>query len=145
MVQSRADEIRLELRIMIDVEHARTAIDIGAEWARLGLETLGAVTIVVGALSAAYVMLRSAFAREHASFTNARFILARYLALALEFQLAADVLETAIAPEWTKIGQLAAIAAIRTALNYFLNRELVEDRSTIPTGSSTADAATTQA
>jgi uncharacterized membrane protein len=41
------------------------------------------------------------------------------------------VLETAIAPEWSKIGQLAAIATIRTALNYFLGRELREEREQI--------------
>lgn len=46
------------------------------------------------------------------------------LALALELLLAADILATAIAPTWDDIGKLAAIAAIRTALNYFLEREL---------------------
>jgi uncharacterized membrane protein len=64
----------------------------------------------------------------HIHFTSTRFTLARYLALALEFQLASDILETAISPEWQKIGELAAIAAIRTALNYFLTRELKEGR-----------------
>ena len=52
---------------------------------------------------------------------------ARWLALALEFELGADVLRTAIAPTWSDIGQLAAIAAIRTLLNYFLQQEI--DRS----------------
>jgi len=33
---------------------------------------------------------------------------------------------SAIAPTWDDIGQLAAIAAIRTFLNYFLERDLVE-------------------
>jgi uncharacterized membrane protein len=42
----------------------------------------------------------------------------------LEFQLAADILSTAIAPSWDRIGKLAAIAVIRTALNYFLVLEL---------------------
>ena len=52
------------------------------------------------------------------------------LALALEFLLGADILETAVAPTWNDIGQLAAIAILRTALNYFLERELrhVENR-----------------
>ena len=116
---------------MSSIEQATAAIDLAAEWARLLLETFGALTIVLGALSAASGLGRSFLARQHASFTNARFILARYLALALEFQLAADVLETAIAPEWTKIGQLAAIGAIRTALNYFLSRELREERAKV--------------
>ena len=44
--------------------------------------------------------------------------------LALEFALAADIARTAIAPNWQDIGQLAAIAAIRTVLNYFLGKDL---------------------
>jgi uncharacterized membrane protein len=116
---------------MTGIEQASQAIDLAAEWARLFLETLGALTIVIGAASTVYSLVRSLVAREHMSFTNARFILARYLALAIEFQLAADVLETAIAPAWTKIGQLAAIATIRTALNYFLSRELREERAQV--------------
>ena len=47
-----------------------------------------------------------------------------WLVLALEFLLAADVLRTAISPTWTDIGQLAAIAAIRTFLNYFLGLDV---------------------
>ncbi|MFD7772049.1 DUF1622 domain-containing protein [Streptomyces sp. NPDC059787] len=50
------------------------------------------------------------------------------MALGLEFQLAGDVLRTAIAPSFTEIGQLAAI---RTALNYFLSREIANERAEI--------------
>jgi uncharacterized membrane protein len=46
------------------------------------------------------------------------------VAIALELLLGADVLATAVAPSWNDIGQLAAIACIRTALNYFLEKEL---------------------
>lgn len=46
------------------------------------------------------------------------------LTIALELLLAADILATAIAPTWNEIGKLAAIATLRTALNYFLEREL---------------------
>ena len=53
-----------------------------------------------------------------------RLKLGRWLALALEFELAADILRTAVAPTWSEIGQLAAIAALRTALNFFLQREI---------------------
>jgi uncharacterized membrane protein len=55
---------------------------------------------------------------------GARLRLARSLALGLEFLLAADIMRTAVAPTWTEIGQLAAIAALRTALNVFLQREI---------------------
>jgi uncharacterized membrane protein len=49
---------------------------------------------------------------------------ASWIILALEFALGADIVRSAIAPTWDDIGQLAAIAAIRTVLNYFLEREV---------------------
>ena len=59
-----------------------------------------------------------------------RLQLGRSLALALEFLLGADILRTAVEPSWEEIGRLAAIAAIRTALNYFLQVEIeLEARS----------------
>lgn len=49
---------------------------------------------------------------------------AAWILLSLEFALAADIVRSAIAPTWDDIGQLAAIAAIRTLLNFFLARDL---------------------
>jgi len=49
---------------------------------------------------------------------------AAWLVLALEFELGADIIRTAIAPTWNDIGQLAAIALIRTFLNFFLGRDI---------------------
>jgi uncharacterized membrane protein len=46
------------------------------------------------------------------------------VAVALELLLGADVLATAVAPSWDDIGKLAAIAILRTALNFFLEKEL---------------------
>jgi uncharacterized membrane protein len=47
-----------------------------------------------------------------------------WLVLGLEFELAADIVETVISPEWIDIAQLGAIAVIRTFLNYFLEKDL---------------------
>lgn len=65
---------------------------------------------------------------------DVRLKLGRWLAVALEFELAADILRTAVAPTWTEIGQLAAIAVLRTALNYFLQQEIdkAEARRSVP-------------
>lgn len=51
---------------------------------------------------------------------------AMWIVLALEFALAADIVRTAIAPTWDDIGRLGAIALIRTALNYFLEKDMEE-------------------
>lgn len=53
-----------------------------------------------------------------------RLSLGRWLALALEFELAADILRTAVAPTWNEIGQLGAIVVLRTVLNFFLQLEI---------------------
>jgi uncharacterized membrane protein len=55
------------------------------------------------------------------------------LTVSLELLLAADILATAIAPTWDDIGKLAAIATLRTALNYFLARELATTPKNIET------------
>ncbi len=54
---------------------------------------------------------------------------ARWLVAALTFQLAADIIETSITEDWTSIGPIAAVAVIRTFLNYFLERDLEKTRA----------------
>jgi uncharacterized membrane protein len=93
------------------------------------VEACGAVIIGVGAIWAfvrlVFIGVRS---RQMADIVPVRLGLGRALTMGLEFQLAADVLRSAVAPSFHDIGQLAAIAAIRTALNYFLSREIAEER-----------------
>lgn len=93
------------------------------------VEGAGAVVVFVGAIVGfvrfVIVAVRD---REPERFVPVRLDIGRYLLLGLEFQLAGDILRTAIAPTLTQIGELAAIAAIRTALNFFIGREIIEER-----------------
>ena len=93
------------------------------------VETCGAAVIIIGAVWAfarfLWVGLRR---RDTSAFIPVRLTLGRFLALGLEFQLASDVLRTAVAPSFRELGQLAAVAAIRTVLNYFLGKEIAEER-----------------
>src|SRR5262245_42044059 len=52
-----------------------------------------------------------------------------WLLLGLEFELAADIIESVISPTWQDIGELGAIAVIRTFLNYFLEKDLEDAES----------------
>jgi uncharacterized membrane protein len=99
------------------------------QWLRLIVETTGAVIIGLGIIAAGYQFVRALVPPQLETFNRVRLTLARFLALALEFQLGADILSTAIAPSWDQIGKLGAIAVIRTALNYFLMREMREERT----------------
>ncbi|HET9900297.1 MAG TPA: DUF1622 domain-containing protein [Actinomycetes bacterium] len=96
------------------------------------IEAAGALVIFVGAVLAFVRFIVFAVRDRRTEFlTPIRLSLARYLTLGLEFQLAGDILRTAIAPTFQEIGQLAAIAAIRTALNYFVGREIRQERAEI--------------
>lgn len=97
------------------------------QWLRLGVETIGAVLVGIGVLLALAQLARVLASRRSGDFKTVRLTLARYLALALEFQLGADILSTAVAPSWDQIGKLGAIAVIRTGLNYFLAIEMREE------------------
>lgn len=102
---------------------------IGAvQWLKLGVELVGALIIALGIVVAGRLLVRALWARRTADFTAIRLTLSRYLALALEFQLGADILSTSIAPSWDQIGRLGAIAVIRTALNFFLSKEMEQER-----------------
>jgi uncharacterized membrane protein len=59
---------------------------------------------------------------------------ARLLVGGLTFQLAADIIETAISTTWESLGRIAVIAVIRTFLNYFLEKDVSRrDARTRPT------------
>ena len=97
-------------------------------WLKIFVEMTGAIIIALGVIFAAVEFVKVLFSKTGGNYTSVRLLLARYLALALEFQLGADILSTAIAPSWDQIGKLGVIAVIRTALNYFLSREMEQER-----------------
>lgn len=90
------------------------------------IELAAAVIIGLAAIEATIQAVGLFFRRHVAADAKEelRLRLGRWLAVALEFELAADILRTAIAPTLRDIELLAAIAAIRTALNYFLEKEI---------------------
>ncbi|RZA34921.1 MAG: DUF1622 domain-containing protein [Lysobacteraceae bacterium] len=111
-------------------EHVEGRVQAAVEWLRLFVEALGALVIAVGIAMVVLGLLRHLLLDRGGSFGPIRLRFARYLTLALELQLAADILSTSVAPTWDRIGKLAAIAVIRTALNYFLSKELQAEGAT---------------
>ena len=98
-------------------------------WLAAGVE--GAAALVIG-LAAIEAFLRALLLFIPGRLTSdepdakeaVRLKLGRWLAVALELELGADILRTAVAPTWTEIGQLGAIVVLRTALNFFLQKEI---------------------
>lgn len=89
-----------------------------------GVELIGAAIVLLGVLITAVIYVLSETRIRPVPYEHIRLVLGRFLALGLEFQLAADILKTAVSPTFDDIAMLGAIAAIRTVLNYFLAKEI---------------------
>ena len=96
--------------------------------ARLILEGISVLCIITGLLATVKLIVRRPEILRDLPFFKLRLCLGSWLALALEFQLGADILATTIAPTLQALGKLAAIAIIRTFLNYFLGKEIEKER-----------------
>ena len=91
------------------------------------VELAGALVVLGGVGRSFYHFLRTFIkkADRHGLHTGPQRIESgQYIIMGLEFQVAADVLKTAISPNWNDIGLLAALIGLRSVLNYLLERDL---------------------
>lgn len=102
------------------------ALRVASEHAALVIKAVAVLVVTWGAIEAAIGCISLIVGRQTGH--GARKAVWRrfgvWLVLGLEFELAADIVETVISPEWIDIAQLGAIAVIRTFLNYFLEKDL---------------------
>jgi uncharacterized membrane protein len=101
----------------------------------LAVETVAVLIIAFGAIQALLSTLSPLIGRPTGEGWRKRVWVqfGIWLLLGLQFALSADIVRSAISPTWNDIGQLAAVAAIRTFLNYFLERDVMEQRETAST------------
>jgi uncharacterized membrane protein len=93
------------------------------------IDGLALIIVVVGTLEAFVSGLRLVLgSRSGHQRRDVWLRYGRWLVAGLTFQLAADIIESSITTGWEALGRLAAIAVIRTFLNYFLERDLTEIR-----------------
>jgi uncharacterized membrane protein len=93
------------------------------------IDALALVVIVVGTVEAFFGGLRAMLASPSGHERRDIWLrYARWLVAGLSFQLATDIIETSITTSWEAVGRIAAVALIRTFLNYFLDRDLAEVR-----------------
>lgn len=91
------------------------------------LESVSVICVLFGLYKTAQLAI--SLNRRHSPnrrfpFNKIRLRFGVWLALALEFQLGADIVGTTVAPTLETLGKLALIAVIRTFLNYFLSKEI---------------------
>lgn len=91
------------------------------------LEAISVVCVIAGLIKTLQLAIARVRRHRHNTpypFNKIRLHFGTWLALALEFQLASDILATTIEPTSDELIQLVIIAVIRTFLNYFLGKEL---------------------
>src|SRR5262245_60644266 len=102
---------------------------LATEYAIVAIDSLAFLVIVIATVDVVVRALRaelSGASRHDKRDVWLRY--ARFLIVALTFQLAADIVESSISTSWEAIGRLAAVAVIRTFLEYFLDRDIAEVR-----------------
>ena len=101
-----------------------------AHYVALGVEAIAILIIAFGSLQAVVNSIRLALVWNVSNIQMRAVWLqfAHWLVAALTFQLAADIVNTSFAPTWDELGRLGVIAAIRTFLSFFLDREVENTR-----------------
>ena len=92
------------------------------------IDALALVVIVVGTVEAFIRGVGVLLAADGHHRRDVWLRYARWLVAGLTFQLAADIIETSIRSDWESIARIGAVGVIRTFLNYFLERDVVEVR-----------------
>jgi uncharacterized membrane protein len=94
---------------------------------RLALEALSVLCVVAGVVATfrlAWSFQPFLRQRGHRPASTIRLTFGSWLSMALEFQLAADIVATTTSPSGQNLIQLGVVAVIRTFLNLFLSREI---------------------
>jgi len=102
-------------------------VRLSAGYVAVSIELVGIVVVTIGTLQATVAVGRMlvtpmSYADRHQAWLKYM----HWLAAGLTFQLAGDIVHSAVAPTWDDIGKLAAIATVRTFLNYYLERDIKE-------------------
>lgn len=111
------------------LESITTGLDLFGELTERVLNAFSLFFIVAGVVVALYrsIQQRTRLSKFYPAHLYFRMVFGGWLVVALEFQLAADIVGTIISPGTEHLIELGAIALIRTFLNYFLNKELNEE------------------
>lgn len=105
----------------------------GLEWIAVGIDLIGIAIILLGFVVslvglalclASGVGLRKDLHDMH----RVRVQLGTYILVGIEFMIASDIIHTVLTRELEDLAFVAALVAIRTAISFFLGRELMEVR-----------------
>lgn len=94
-------------------------------------QLLALFVIVTGIVKALIIYCKYVFSNSSSAiaFQASRLELGYSFSLGLSFLVGGSILRTTVAPTWNDIGQLTAIIALRTVLNYLLLQAIDKESS----------------
>ncbi|MEM1434314.1 MAG: DUF1622 domain-containing protein [Pseudomonadota bacterium] len=107
------------------------ALDHWLEQVAHGVDLIGIAIVLYGFILATFGFVRSEVARLFAGGTMAgcmrvRIQLGTYILMGIEFMIASDIINTVLSRKVEDLIFVSALVVIRTAISFFLGRELKE-------------------
>ncbi len=116
---------------MLSAEGILGQIGDALEWLALGIDLIGVVIVLFGFAVSLINLIRClargvGLTKDMSDLQHVRLQLGRYILVGIEFMIASDIIHTVVTRELTDLAFVAALVAIRTAISFFLGKELVE-------------------
>lgn len=84
-------------------------------------EYIGVIIIIVSGLRGCYNYVRRS--------PDTKLVLAKGLAMGLEFKMGSEILRTVVVREWSEIATVAGIIILRAALTFLIHWEIKQEES----------------
>ena len=109
---------------MGELEHV---LELIARW----VDVVGIAIVLYGFMLAAWGLITAEISRFTGGFSqmrlhNVRIQLGSYILMGIEFMIASDIIQTVLSRELMDLAFVSALVLIRTAISYFLGREVRE-------------------
>lgn len=103
------------------------------EWVEYIADVVGISILIIGFLKGTYMFLRLEVDRltgkkDYEEIFALRNILGSYIIISLDFLIVSDIIHSVVSPQFTELLNLGIIVLLRTAIGYFLGKELHELR-----------------
>jgi uncharacterized membrane protein len=108
-------------------------VTIAFEWIEYIADIVGITILVIGFVKGTYMFIRLEFDRilgrkDHEEIFSLRNILGSYIIISLDFLIVSDIIHSILSPNLNDLLNLGIIVVLRTAIGYFLGKELQELR-----------------
>ncbi len=124
-------------------------VTVAFEWIEYIADIVGIIILVIGFLKGTYMFVlleidRLLGRKDHEEIFSLRNILGSYIIISLDFLIVSDIIHSILSPNFNDLLNLGIIVVLRTAIGYFLGKELQELRHELKLEEAEEEEATAQ-